>query len=280
MFRNMELADIPSGLSLCRSAKWNQLPRDWEVFLRLAPDGNKVCVDDSGNVIGTVTTIRYKNFSWIGMVLVDPEHQRQGIGLNLMKQALDVLMNEHCVKLDATPAGQQVYIKLGFKNEYQLSRMFTDAIKSQHLISSPQAISLTHEDLEAVGSLDREVFGADRIPVLRWLFDGSPELAFKVYADGQLLGYCFGRPGYRFTQIGPIVARKTEVAKDLLSAVLVRYKYAPVIVDVPHHDPAWKEWISSLGFSELRPFIRMYKGDNASPGFPESQFAILGPEFG
>ena len=36
-FRQMESADIPAGLSLCRAAGWNQLSRDWELFLRLSP---------------------------------------------------------------------------------------------------------------------------------------------------------------------------------------------------------------------------------------------------
>src|SRR3954463_6678303 len=88
MFRKMEWTDIPSGLSLCRSAGWNQLSRDWEIFLMLDPQANRVCVDDEGNVVGTVTTIRYGNhFAWIGMVLVDPNHQRKGIGLGLLEQS-------------------------------------------------------------------------------------------------------------------------------------------------------------------------------------------------
>ena len=54
MIRNMQVSDIPAGLSLCRSAKWNQLARDWEVFITLAPDGNSVCVNERGDVLGTV----------------------------------------------------------------------------------------------------------------------------------------------------------------------------------------------------------------------------------
>src|SRR5690348_15826102 len=104
-FRKMERTDIPAGLSLCRSAGWNQLSRDWELFLSLDPEGNRVCLHDDGSVVGTVTTIRYnKHFAWIGMVLVDPAHQRKGIGLQLLEQACHILKNENCVKLDATPA--------------------------------------------------------------------------------------------------------------------------------------------------------------------------------
>lgn len=280
MFRKMEIADIPSGLSLCRSAGWNQLSRDWEIFLTLDLEGSRVCVDDTENVIGTVTTLRYsKRFAWIGMVLVDPAHQRKGIGLKLLEQALEVLKDEDSVKLDATPAGRQVYTKLGFADEYGLSRMWTAALNTPYLVSST-ATPLKYDDLDRVGLFDQRVFGADRMPLLHWMQNGAPDLAFKINNGDQLLGYCFGRPGYRFTHIGPVVATNLEIAKELVSAALRHCGNTPVILDVPHHDESWNAWIRLLGFSELRPFVRMYKGNNAWPGVPENQYAILGPEFG
>lgn len=281
MFRNMEWTDIPSGLSLCRSAGWNQLSRDWEIFLMLDPQGNRVCVQDDGNVIGTVTTIRYgHHFAWIGMVLVDPAHQRKGIGLRLLEQAGQLLKNENCVKLDATPAGRQVYTNLDFEDEYELSRMFASPFHMQHVISSPAATALTAESLESVRSFDLEIFGADRMALLSWMLDGAPELAFKVGERDHLKGFCFGRSGYRYAHIGPVVANNVEVAKDLVSAALKHCGNKPVILDVSHHNDSWRGWLESVGFSALRPFIRMYRGDNLCPGIPENQYAILGPEFG
>jgi GNAT superfamily N-acetyltransferase len=281
MFRKMEWTDIPSGLSLCRSAGWNQLSRDWEIFLMLDPQANRVCVDDEGNVVGTVTTIRYGNhFAWIGMVLVDPNHQRKGIGLGLLEQSMQVLKNQNCIKLDATPAGRQVYVKLGFEDEYELSRMSASAINNQHLVPSPIATALTSDNFEHVKAFDQKVFGADRMMLLSQMLDGAPDLAFQITEDDHLKGYCFGRAGYRYTHIGPVVATNIEVAKDLVSAALKHIGNQPVILDVLHHDESLRDWLKSVGFSVLRPFIRMYRGDNEWPGIPENQFAILGPEFG
>ena len=88
-YREMTPADIPAGLNLCRLAGWNQLARDWELFLQIHSKGCRVGVDDAGNVVGTVTTIPYENhFAWIGMVLVDPSKRRQGIGTQLLREAL------------------------------------------------------------------------------------------------------------------------------------------------------------------------------------------------
>jgi GNAT superfamily N-acetyltransferase len=280
-FRKMQRTDIPPGLSLCRSAGWNQLARDWEIFLMLDPQGQGVCINDDGNVVGTFTTIRYEDhFAWIGMVLVDPSHQRKGIGLNLLLEASYVLKNESCVKLDATPAGREVYVKLGFEDEYGLSRMSATSILAEHLISSPFVTALTSENLESIRSFDQEVFGADRMRLLSWMLDGAPELAFNVHEGGKIQGYCFGRHGYKYTHIGPVIASNVDVAKRLVSAALKNCADKPTILDVPHYDESWRPWLQTVGFSELRTFTRMYKGNNRWPGIPENQYAILGPEFG
>ncbi|MEJ1238347.1 GNAT family N-acetyltransferase [Chryseolinea sp. T2] len=280
ILRAMELSDIPGGLSLCRSAGWNQLARDWEIFLTLDSNAGKVCIEDD-KVAGTVTTIRYgSNFSWIGMVLVDPAHRRKGIGLRLLQEALELLRDETCVKLDATPEGRQVYTKLGFEDEFGLSRMFANSIDVKHLLSSPGATVFTSSDLEQASKIDGDTFGANRMSLLSWMMKGAPELAYKVKKGDQLEGYCFGRYGYRYTHIGPVVAVSVEVAKDLVSSALKQCVNGPVILDIPHLNTTWRNWLESVGFSELRPFIRMRKGDNVYQGIPEKQFAILGPEFG
>ncbi len=123
----MKPYDIDAGLALCRAAGWNQLARDWEIFLHLSPYDCCVATRDD-KVVGTVAIIRYQNFfSWIGMVLVDPDCHRQGIGMQLLKEALQILHNEETIKLDATPAGREVYLKLNFVDEYHLARMSTIA---------------------------------------------------------------------------------------------------------------------------------------------------------
>src|SRR5450631_811196 len=122
-YRTMKEKDISAGLSLCREFRWNQTSRDWELFLTLGPDDCLVATCDH-QAVGTVTTINCADsFAWIGMVLVDPAHQRKGVGRQLLKEALLILRNLPTVKLDATPAGREVYLKLNFVEEYRLSRM-------------------------------------------------------------------------------------------------------------------------------------------------------------
>lgn len=279
-FRTMRSDDIPAGLSLCRAAGWNQLSRDWELFLNVSPNDCRVAVDDSGKVVGTVTTVRYEDhFSWIGMVLVDPESRRQGIGMNLLKESLKILANETTVKLDATPAGREVYLKLDFRDEYYLSRMHCPAVEIA-MPNETRVRLIEQDDLFKIFKFDSKVFGAKRGNILVWLWKGARELSFVHEKAGKIGGYCFGRYGQNYTHIGPVVARDESIAQELIVAVLEECSGKSVIIDAPHHSTAWLSWLQHNGFVEQRPFMRMFIGDNKWPGKPEKQFAILGPEFG
>jgi GNAT superfamily N-acetyltransferase len=278
IYRTMELSDIAAGLSLCRSAGWNQLAHDWEIFLQLSPNGCFVATNEK-KVVGTAATIRYQNFfSWIGMVLVDPAYQRQGIGKQLLKEALQILQDEETIKLDATPAGREVYLKLNFVDEYPLSRMVLNSPGEKLEVTA--ALPLQKNDLNGLAEFDRKIFGAGRQPLLKWMFDGAPQYAFIVKKENEVLGYCLGRQGHNFTHMGPVVAKNFTIAKDLVSAALNNNLNQSIILDVLHFDPEWMKWLTSIGFKEQRPLIRMYRGSNRFPGVPEKQFAILGPEFG
>lgn len=278
-YRRMTPDDIQAGLALCRSAGWNQVARDWELFLLMSPDGSRVGTDENGKIVGTVTTICYEDyFSWIGMVLVDPARKRQGIGTQLLHEALKILRKEQTVKLDATPAGREVYLKLNFIDEYSLSRMYIKAVSPEKLPASG-ARAIQESDFPTLVKSDSEVFGANRKEVLEWIWKSAPEFAYIIEENKEISGYCFGRNGYNYIHIGPIVAKDMDHAIQVVSAALHNCGNSPIIIDV-NHDSNWLQWLSSIGFTEQRQFTRMYRGSNTWPGIPHKQFAILGPEFG
>jgi GNAT superfamily N-acetyltransferase len=274
-YRTMVAGDIDAGLRLCRSAGWNQLENDWKLFLDLTPDGSRVAIDENGKVVGTAATINYEDhFSWIGMVLVDPEKKRQGIGTQLLREALKILEKQETAKLDATPAGREVYLKLGFIDEYTLSRM---VLRDKTNLPVGAATDMADTDFELITQKDKEVFGASREQLLKRIYNNYPALSF-VIRNNAGIAYSFGRKGYNFTQIGPVVTDDDSVAKHLVSAALNKL-VGPVVIDVMDSS-SFQQWLMQLGFTEQRKLIRMYRGTNAYPGIPEKQFAILGPEFG
>jgi predicted N-acetyltransferase YhbS len=277
--REMDVADIPAGLELCRASRWNQVARDWEQFLRLEPHGAAVAVRD-GRVIGSVTTLGYsERFAWIAMVLVDPAERGRGVGRALLGHGLS-LVGTVVARLDATPAGEVLYRKLQFEEEYRLTRFEREPGALTVSVPGPPISPLGEDDWPAVEAVDAEVFGADRRAMLRWLADGAPEYAWVCLSGRGIDGFLFGRHGHNFEHLGPLVARNADVARRLVGACVARHPDRRFIIDAPDRQSAWQRWLKELGFTVQRPFIRMYRGDHRYPGKPDNLFASTGPEFG
>jgi GNAT superfamily N-acetyltransferase len=271
----MQHADIPAGLNLCRQAGWNQVESDWKVFLEFNKDGCFVA-EHEGRVVGTATTISYdKRFAWIGMVLVDAQQRRMGIGTRLLNTTIDYVNHLPCIKLDATPAGREVYLKLGFKDEYVLSRYVAENVVYEN--PSEEVAHVTGEDLDTIIEIDKAVFGAERSVLLKNWMDRQPSCAF-IHQGSE--AYCFAREGFNYFHLGPIVATNFSTARAVCTAALQQAGTRPLVIDVPHHSAEWLQWLKSVGFREQRTFTRMYLGENIYPGMPLRQFAICGPEFG
>lgn len=281
--RIMTEQDVPDGMRLNTLSGWNQTAADWNRFLGNSPRGCFVMEHD-GKVVGTATTICYENrFAWIGMVLVDPEYRKQGIGTELLRKTIEYLADAHIVtmKLDATPLGRPLYTKLGFVDEYEIERWILKR-PSGVVLTTPRAMCapLSEVQMEQILRLDKELFGADRSFLLRSLFDETPEFAMAVWEDGLPQGYAFGRCGLFADHLGPWMAKSRAAAGKVLQGFLTKSSRETVIADCMKSNSIAVELLGACGFDPSRPLTRMVRGPNIYPGEPESFCAILGPEFG
>jgi GNAT superfamily N-acetyltransferase len=276
----MNVSDIPAGLRLCRLSRWNQLEEDWRAFLASPYGGGRIAERD-GSAAGTVAWLRYgDSFSWLSMMLVDPEVRRSGVGTRLMEAALEALADEACVLLDATPLGEPLYRRFGFAGEYELVRAKISVTPGRFQAGLESVSPMEAGNLEEVCTRDREVFGADRSALLASFQRRAPDLAWVARQGQTLAGYCFGRPGYLYRQIGPVVAEAEGPARDLVARCLAGQPGGAIAVDLPRSAADWVAWLSSVGFTIERPFLRMRRGGRQCPGLAANQFAIAGPEFG
>ena len=279
VIRCMRPGDLRRGVELSRCVNWNQLPNDWQRFLTLGRQGCFVA-EYEGRVVGTVTTINYKNrFGWVGMVIVDPIMRRKGIGTKLLEWGIEYLeeIGVETVKLDATPQGRLLYDTMGFRDEYGAARW--EGLVPE--VKPPaRAVRLETKDIQAISELDTPLFGADRRQVIALYMEHYPERCLVVRSDDGVEGYLCGRPGHDAEHIGPWVAKDRDVAEDLLLTRLADCTGERVFVDTVDPCPASSAILDNLGFKIQRPFIRMYRGPNNYPGQPEYIYGISGPELG
>lgn len=279
LVREMTSADIPAGLALCRASRWNQTERDWQHFLTSAPHGALVAEHD-GHVVGSVATMPYGPFTWISMVLVDPASRGRGIGMTLLNRGLALIPGDVTARLDATPAGEKLYRRLGFAGEIALARWFVDATAPSAPLA-PGIRPLHADDWVGIRDMDLRAFGAPRVRLLERLAREAPEYAWvSTDARGPLRGFVFGRHGHVREHIGPLVADSTETAQALLTACRSAHPDRRFFVDAPDDQRAWTDALSAAGFAIERPFLRMYRGRLSTPGEYKVVYAICGPEFG
>jgi len=281
--RHMTAGDIAAGMRLVGEAGWNQAEEDWQLFLGLSPDRCFVAVAD-GQVVGTVTTLDYEGrVAWISMLLVDPATRHMGIGSQLFDRALGAVSSCGTIALDATPAGQGLYARRGFEPLFEIDRLVIDRLPP--LDDLPAGVGpIAEDDWPAIVASDHPAFGADRTPLLRALWERAPQLAWRRTREERPAGYCLGRRGTRYVQVGPIVAETNEDAVALCGACMRGLAGRAVVLDVPTFQPALRTWLERLGFSCQRSLARMVLSPEQGhatlgPQF-EHQFAIAGPELG
>jgi len=276
----MTREDIAGGLRLCRASGWNQVEEDWRLFLD-SPGSGGWLMARGGDVVGTAAYMRYDALAWIAMMLVDPAARRAGLGGRLLAEALGALGDASCVGLDATPAGEPLYRRFGFVEEYSLVRAKATIDSARFPCPAGAARRMLRGDLAAVSRRDREVFGADRGRLLAAWFLRAPECAWIVDDAAGVKGYTFGRPGRLFHQLGPVVAADAATARDMVTRCLSPWGGRKLAMDVPLVvDAEWLDFLKSAGFVEERRFVRMFLRGHVHPGIPARQYAIGGPEFG
>ena len=279
--RKMVLSDMDSLMKLKNAEGWNQLKKDWALLISYKESVNLVAVLDD-RIVGTITAINYANtVAWIGMMLVDRDYRGRGISKLLLLDAIDKLNKCKSIKLDATPAGRPVYLKLGFIDEYTLYRMTNPSVSnispSDNLIETEK---MRPGDIPKVAAFDKEIFGADRTELITLLYETCPELAWFIKENNRVVGFCLGRQGQNFTQIGPVNASSKKYAEALIRSAINQMTGRALVVDIPAAKSETKAWLETCGFISQRPFDRMYLSKNPHPGIIENLYLIAGPELG
>jgi GNAT superfamily N-acetyltransferase len=272
--RYLTESDLPFADSLREIAGWNQTLADWQRFLALSPRGCLIA-ESEHRPVATAVTVAYGNdLGWIGMMLVHPDFRRRGIARVLLQHCIEMLQSAHVksIKLDATPAGREVYLKMGFKDEYTLTRYQTDSINSSqplHYIRPARS-----DDFQQMVSLDHAATGAQRENLLRRLIDESSR-AVIYEQNGHITGFGILRRGSLASYLGPIVADPSH-APSIASALA----NGKTFCDLPDHIPAASAWAKANNFAPQRTLTRMYLGQNVQPSAPNTYFAIAAPDLG
>jgi len=280
--RDLRPADLAQAVALSAAVGWNQVEADWRLFLDL---GHAVGIDDrEGRLAATAATLPAgPDLAWISMVIVREDHRRRGIATALLERCADEISASGRVPgLDATPAGREVYVRLGFGDSWTLARwrrMEAAPVAPEDGPAGLRVRSLERSDLAAVGGLDAPAFGADRTLLLARLLERSSVFAAIAEGDSGPCGFLLGRDGRTATHLGPLIAANEDIARALAGHALERVTGA-VVLDAADAAAGFTDWLAASGFARERPFTRMYRGRSEPFGEPGLTVAVAGPELG
>lgn len=271
-FRPLREADLQRAAALSALAGWNQVEADWRQFLRhgqvqVLDDDDPACLAATAAVLPFGPAL-----AWISMVLVRPDHRRQGIATRLMGWAIAAAGTDRVLALDATAAGRAVYARLGFTDAVTFTRWRLDGLPDA---PAGAVRPVEEDDWPAILATDHAVFGAGRMPLLRAFGARLPQAAWAS-PDGD--GFVLGRDGRLAAQLGPLCARSETLALSLIAAARSALG-TPVLIDLADACTLIASALAAAGAQPLRRFTRMVRGGRL-PGDPAGLLVVGGPEFG
>src|SRR5262245_17089434 len=114
--RRLTLDDVVTGARLTAAAFGGE-PREARLrrYLELEPEG-WFALEDAGSLVALGGAVRFGDLAWLGLMVVDPARQRQGLGATVARAAIEWARGRgsSTLCLIATPAGLPLYRRLGF----------------------------------------------------------------------------------------------------------------------------------------------------------------------
>ncbi len=275
----LQPGDAEGLCPLSIEAGWNQVAADWRLMLSLG-QGYGVRGADGQWIASALALPLAPAIAWLSMVLVTQPERGQGLGTRLLSRCIaEVEASGKTAGLDATELGRPIYLPLGFRDVYPLSRWHAGR-GARQAVPPPAGISIraaTPEDLPRLDVYDSPRSGFARAAILADLIARAPELArVAERADGSLAGYTLGRDGSRALPVGPVVAEDEAIGLALLSSAMAGTDQ-PLIADVPDCHRGIRGWLEAQGATAPRGFMRMVRG-SARIDDAERIFALAGPE--
>lgn len=263
-------------------AGWNQNLADWRFMLGAGRGFGCAGPDGKWQASALILPLGQK-LAWISMVLVTAARRRGGLGTGLLKHCIEEVRSAGAVAgLDATEQGRPIYLPLGFRDLYPISRWHFDRAGDAST-AGPAGVGLrpiAPADLPRLALYDRPLTGMERPSILVHLALRQPGRAWIAEDEaGKIVGFVLGREGRVATSLGPVVADSEAIAVALIEKAAAAAP-GPFIIDVPQAHRRVQAWLEARGATSPRGYMRMTLGGARGLDDPAHLFALAGPELG
>jgi predicted GNAT family N-acyltransferase/molybdopterin-binding protein len=276
-YRAMTEADINTAYDLSQAVKWPHRVDDWKMVHNL---GTGFVAEFDDQPIGTVLCWNHgEKYASLGMVIVSPEKQGNGIGRKLMNQILEEIGDQKNVLLFATPSGQPLYESFGFKASGKVYQHQAIVEKNISVEPSPQGTPrlITQEDHAKIAKLAETACGLARATTLNEVLKSAAGIVMET--QDEITGFALIRKFGRGYAIGPVIASSQEQAKIMIRSLINEHVNEFVRIDIPESSEL-TSWLAEIGLPKVDTVVEMVRGEIPQRDKKMRQYALISQALG
>ncbi|MCX7283121.1 MAG: GNAT family N-acetyltransferase [Novosphingobium sp.] len=239
---------------LSQALNWPYRLDDWAFAHGL---GRGFAVEADGRLVGTALWWPYGDaFGTIGMIIVSPHAQRQGIGGRLMDALLADATGRR-LTLISTRDGEPLYTRLGFKPFGFITQHQAVLAKVPPIDPAVPVRAARAEDWPAITAVDQRGSGMDRTLLLAALRPVADTVV--VEREGAVVGYGCVRRWGRGVVIGPVIARDGTDARAIIATLASAHEGTFVRIDTTDAT-GLAPWLVDIGLPQVDRAVSMALG--------------------
>ncbi|MGE6348127.1 GNAT family N-acetyltransferase [Bacillus mycoides] len=269
----LDASSIPDLLSLCKSVGWLQhesfMKEQFHMYLSIGTIFGYV---HKNKLIAAGGVFPFdRGFSSIGMLIVHPDFQRQGIGRILLNNSLTLAHSSLPILLIATKAGEPLYQSYGFQSITTIHRFEKQA---NHISTKSVPIKqIQKNDLPSLVFLDQTATDAHRSKLYSSLLSRAT-YSFKIEQDNQINAFALCIQKGDVLCITPLISKKEKDSIQLLEMICKSWN-GTIRIDVPHSQFIFRQFLQTADFQETLLSPLMIKNGNQLPGNRNMLFAMI-----
>ena len=272
---------LPDAVRQSSALGWPYREADWRFAFDL---GSGFAAEVDGRLVATAMWWPYgETHASVGMIIVDPGMQGQGLGRALMGKLLHAARNR-TVLLNSTREGFPLYTQLGFVARGQVFQ-HQAVLPAETVLATPPACvrPMQAADDERVRRLDLAATGMDRAALLDALFGAGTTMV--VDRGAGVSAYACTREFGHGVVIGPVVASgecSAADAMDLIAALAGRARDRFLRMDVTEGS-GLSAWLTEMGLpcvGHAVPMVRDVQARAIDVDTGARLFALSNQSFG
>ncbi|MDJ0390146.1 GNAT family N-acetyltransferase [Roseomonas sp. E05] len=274
--RPLTADDLEAARGLSQAVGWPHRLEDWRFVQAL---GSGLAAERAGRLLGTVMGWHFgTGYAALGMVIVAPEAQGQGLGRRLTAAAVAALEGRG-ILLHATAAGQPLYASLGFVTSGEVWKHEGVVAPAGPAVpgAGERLRPAERRDATMLAALDQAATGLDRAPLIAALLAGAEAVVLE--REGGPAGFAMLRRFGRGWTVGPVVAPDAAAAQALVAHWLAACGGRALRIDVPA-ESGLSPWLRAWGLQPAGAATAMRRGPAPASGGVVHRFALVNQALG